>query len=318
MSTIPDVTSNKLPILLYQITTKFRDEVKPRCGLLRAREFLMKDLYSFDKSLFDAKITYNNICSTYDRIFENLNIPYLKVVGETGDMGGILSHEYHIPSDIGEDTLAVCEECNNASNSKLYQSDFCCVCNNKMKLVRSIEVGHTFLLGKRYSAPLQATFKNTDNSVVPLVMGSYGLGLTRILAACVEVLSPKENIKWPLLIAPYSVVIITPKAGSHGAYSCGDLGNQIYSRLNCMQHLSEDVLLDDRDNLTIGKRVWHARRTGYPYLIVIGEKATLQPPTVELLDVAHDSVKYLSYPDLIQFFNEHFDSLDQNISYQIS
>lgn len=165
MASLPRLTYRQLPLKLYQITRKFRDELKPRFGLLRGREFIMKDLYTFDQSIEKAQETYNLICQAYDRIFQRLRVPFVKgtflpscthantfqpsdfkekkkiaVEGATGNIGGLSSHEYHYPCTIGEDVLMLCSVCNSGTNAEVSTCKTCTQCGSPMKETKGIEV----------------------------------------------------------------------------------------------------------------------------------------------------------------------------------
>ncbi|XP_074600589.1 putative proline--tRNA ligase, mitochondrial isoform X2 [Brevipalpus obovatus] len=211
------ITEKKLPLLLYQIGSKFRDEKRPRSGLLRSREFIMKDLYSFDADEGKAKITYDLVNESYRRVFSKLELPIFKVRADPGNIGGILSHEYHLRTNSGEDKILVCESCKEGfseeyiltSNEKL---DECISCGAKLKETLSLELGHTFILGTRYSKPFNCIYTKFEGNRSFLEMGCYGLGVSRIMAACLEAFPAKRTLTWPKIIAPYLVCLITPKA----------------------------------------------------------------------------------------------------------
>ena len=150
------------PLKLYQISTKFRDEMRSKFGLIRSREFIMKDLYTFDVSAQSAEETYEEVRHVYDKIFTRLKVPYMSVQGDTGVIGGKISHEYHFISDIGQDELVICENCGHGSNKELAAVDDIDVCpkcsSAQLRKSKGIEVGHTFLLGDKYSKIFGARF----------------------------------------------------------------------------------------------------------------------------------------------------------------
>ena len=150
------------PLKLYQISTKFRDEMRSKFGLIRSREFIMKDLYTFDISVQSAEETYEEVRHVYDKIFTRLKVPYVSVQGDTGVIGGKISHEYHFISDIGQDELVICENCGHGSNKELAAEDnvdICPKCSSaQLRKSKGIEVGHTFLLGDKYSKIFGAKF----------------------------------------------------------------------------------------------------------------------------------------------------------------
>nr|XP_046247596.1 probable proline--tRNA ligase, mitochondrial [Scatophagus argus]XP_046247597.1 probable proline--tRNA ligase, mitochondrial [Scatophagus argus] len=281
-----NVSYKQLPLLLYQITRKFRDEPKPKFGLLRGREFYMKDMYSFDASEEAAYETYELVCHAYTRLFDRLGLRCVKVQADTGNIGGKLSHEFQLPADIGEDVLLLCGNCSFAANAETMSSDRteCPQCKTGT-LVKSkgIEVGHTFYLGQKYSRIFDATFSNVQNKPVLTEMGCYGLGVTRILAAAIEVTSTEEGIRWPGLLAPYQVCILPPKKGSK-EHKAVDLAEELVHTLEeTLPGLRGEVVFDDRTQMTIGKRLMDASRLGYPYVIVVGKGALKESPKFEVI-----------------------------------
>ncbi|KAL1461695.1 hypothetical protein WDU94_013567, partial [Cyamophila willieti] len=227
------LSHKSLPLLLYQFSSKFRDELRPKFGLMRSREFLMKDLYAFTASEVDANEVYNLVSKCYDNVFQTLGIKYRKVLGDSSSLGGSLSHEYHIVHNIGEDDLLVCPSCNTGVNVTAHPNEENCTeCGGGLEHTRGIEVAHTFLLGTRYSEALAARFVSRDSTLSPLVLSSYGIGVSRLLAASLELMSSDVELRWPLALAPYSVMIIPPKDGSKEAKFTGHLVNKLYSTLS--------------------------------------------------------------------------------------
>lgn len=253
--------------------------MKPRFGLIRAKEFLMKDLYTFDIDLEAAKVTYEQVNEQYVKIFNHLKVPFVKINADTGVMGGKTSHEYHILTSIGEDQIVSCDPCQRAVNKELCLNDgkICEKCTVEgMKSHQGIEIGHTFILEDKYSKVLKATFLSKAGKPVPLQMGCYGIGVTRLIAACIEHFSTEHEIRWPKEIAPFSVCLIPPKEGSKEESSVKHLTEEIYHQLN-------DAVVDDRTGMTIGKRVMEAKKLGIPNIIVVGAKAAVSDPKVELI-----------------------------------
>uniref|UniRef100_A0A182JII1 Probable proline--tRNA ligase, mitochondrial n=1 Tax=Anopheles atroparvus TaxID=41427 RepID=A0A182JII1_ANOAO len=256
LAAIAPVSYRQFPLRLYQISTKFRDEMKPRFGLMRAKEFLMKDLYTFDVDRDKCRQTYEEVNEAYHRMFSAVGVPFVKVSGDCGTMGGSLSHEYHLPSEVGEDELVHCTRCGTRSNAELVETlcQQCETCNGSSKAFErqaGIEVAHAFILEDRYTKALGATCLQPNGKPVPLQMGCYGIGVTRLIAAAVEVLSDEKEIRWPLLLAPYRVCIITPKAGSKEEAVATPWVERIYHSLQAVKGCQGDVVVDDRDQLTI-------------------------------------------------------------------
>ncbi|XP_063058085.1 probable proline--tRNA ligase, mitochondrial isoform X2 [Engraulis encrasicolus] len=271
-----NLSYRQLPLLLYQVTRKFRDEQKPKFGLLRGREFYMKDMYSFDVSEEAAHHTYQSVCQAYGRLFDRLGLRWVQVRADTGNIGGTLSHEFQLPADVGEDRLLTCGACSFSANVELVEEGRtdCPQCKSAGTLVESkgIEVGHTFYLGTKYSRVFQATFNTAQNKAALAEMGCFGLGVTRILAASIEVLSGDEGIRWPGLVAPYQVCVLPPKR-SGKTTELINLAEGLAHQLASLPGLRGEVVLDDRTQMTIGKRLKDASQLGYPYVVVVGQGA---------------------------------------------
>ncbi|XP_044745930.1 probable proline--tRNA ligase, mitochondrial [Coccinella septempunctata] len=294
------------PLLLYQITQKFRDEIRPKLGLIRSKQFTMKDMYSFDIDQDSAIQAYETVSESYSKIFRSLGIKFHRTRADNGTMGGLFSHEYHYEADIGEDILLKCNKCSDIMNSELVKDQICPKCGElgNMSKTKGIEVGHTFLLGDKYTKPFSCNFTNKEGKVTNLQMGCYGLGITRILAAAIESLSTDEEMRWPRLIAPYSVLIIPPKADSHEDSASKNNLELLYSSLNQIIHLEGEVLVDDRSSMTIGRRHMQAKRCGYPFILVIGKKILENPPLYELHDIGNGVQRDFILEDLIAYMNK--------------
>ncbi|KAL7807656.1 hypothetical protein V8C26DRAFT_414426 [Trichoderma gracile] len=396
-----------LPLKLYQITRKYRDEIRPRHGLLRSREFIMKDLYTFDLTTESAVETYRDVAAAYSAFFSDLKLPILVAEASSGDMGGEHSHEYHLSHAIGEDTVAACSSCGYSANDevaaarssrqiegaltplnfgiwrgitkdrktlvnvwyprlanesssedgwnihavkavvpeldhsvrdtetfwkeaaaqqekgqsgqlrllnvidsrlatafedlsdglplfpqgleishipqtsitqtptgqdlnllRIMDGDGCPRCETgKLEVHRALELGHTFLLGTRYSVPLEATVALPQNPrvQVPVQMGCFGIGVSRILGAVAEQLADDKGLNWPRAIAPFEVIVI-PSSG------VSDQTLEIYDSLTKREGVATglDVVLDDRKE-AFGWKMQDADMTGYPVVIVLGK-----------------------------------------------
>lgn len=186
---------------------------------------------------------------------------FILVEADTGNIGGSRSLEYQIPAEIGEDTLMQCKTCNWSSNLEVSGDiSTCPKCQSKIERSQGIEVAHTFLLDDKYSKPLRATFLQSNTKPATLMMGCYGIGISRLIAASIETLSTDDQIRWPYLLAPFSVCIIPPKKGSREEESVAHLTDLIYGDLTKVEELNDDVIVDDRTGLTIGKRLLEAKR----------------------------------------------------------
>ncbi|XP_060526889.1 probable proline--tRNA ligase, mitochondrial [Cylas formicarius] len=311
LQSLAPISYKRFPLLIYQITSKYRDEMKPRFGLIRGREFVMKDLYSFDVDKLSAMETYEKVAGSYDRVFKRIGINFVKVLGTSGTMGGDLSHEYHYRAAIGDDKIFVCHNCDFSANVDLMKTEKCPKCDEgkNVSIQSSIEVGHTFLLGDKYSKPLNAKYLSHNAKPQLLQMGSYGLGLSRILAASVEVLSLEQEMRWPDSLAPFNVVVVPPKAGSREEATVGPLAERLYASLEReVPELKQNVLLDDRTNLTVGRRFLDARRVGYRFVIVLNKLSSEDPPQFEMNDLARNSQMVLQENQIIKYIKENINT----------
>ena len=258
----------QLPQTLYQIQTKFRDEPRPRFGVLRSCEFIMKDAYSFDRDIEGLNKNYRKIYDAYHRIFSRSGLEFLAVEADPGIMGGDISHEFMVPAGGGEDTVAKCKSCSWATSNiteQLKKNKACPKCKGKLEFQTAIEVGHVFKLGTKYSKTLGAKFLDEDGREKPIIMGCYGIGVNRIMAAAIEQGHDKDGIIWPEGISPYQVLIlalnIQDKKSKQEAF-------KIYQKL---RKENIDVLLDERDERA-GIKLKDADLIGVPVQIIIGEK----------------------------------------------
>eukprot|EP00043_Microstomoeca_roanoka_P020155 m.238985 g.238985 ORF g.238985 m.238985 type:complete len:435 (+) comp17118_c1_seq2:126-1430(+) len=278
------VTSYRsLPLYLYQMQPKYRDELRPRYGLLRCREFFMKDMYTFDCTEEDAVITYNKVVESYKAILQALDIPYVVVEADTGLIGGTKSHEFQIQADIGEDTIVACSTCNKSANVERTDAlATSCPHGQGIKLdagplpssqcnwthTKGIEVGHAFLLGTKYSEVFNAKFSDHAGSVQTIHMGCYGLGLTRILTAVAEARHDEEGFRWPMAMAPFKVSILS--AGNMSAFK-DEKCRALYDILNSHPTLADLVTLDTRD-MSAKHKLADSRLIGIPYTILVGDR----------------------------------------------
>lgn len=372
-----------LPLRLYQVSRKYRDEARPRQGLLRGREFLMKDLYTFDLDEQQARTTYEEVRRAYSAFLDDLRLPYLVATADSGNMGGDLSHEYHFNSPSGEDTVITCAGCGYSINEELFiapydgqsqqtvnaavnetgkqigrvvtfgiskdrqklvkiviprgagavnthvvktlfadldtsvedalalwkrpssddaagitvlvdprcagneypstatlngnailltkaqPADTCPNCSHPtLDIHQAVEIGHTFHLSTRYSAPLGANVLNSENKIVPIEMGCHGIGVSRLIGAVAGLLADDKGLNWPLAIAPFQALVVA--APSVGA---GDV-ELAYDGLKAgMQALGVplDVAIDDRHS-PLGWKLNDADLVGYPFLVVLGRR----------------------------------------------
>ncbi|KAK9245105.1 hypothetical protein V1506DRAFT_273520 [Lipomyces tetrasporus] len=369
----------QLPLRLYQIGRKYRDEKRPRGGMLRGREFLMMDLYSFDTTVEAALATYEEIQMAYRLIFDTIGIKYAVSEADSGAIGGDLSHEYHFVTPVGEDTLIACDSCDYTANVEVavsypseehiygadvvavqyglttdgtllviyhppdrvvnenlikrelptynpsvldpvgefkrnndpmlqrmirifdervseksslpdlpvsinigsitslqfpcvevapesYPNELCPHCaNGTLRESRAVEVGHTFYLSTKYSAPLKAHFTAEDGTKKTMEMGCYGIGVSRIISAVAEVTRDDQGLSWPVSICPFEVVIVTkPNTGK-----VDDLAIKLYQDLH---KAGCEAVIDDRDEKSFGWKLSDAKFLGFPVSVVVGNK----------------------------------------------
>jgi prolyl-tRNA synthetase len=291
-----------LPLNLYHIQWKFRDEVRPRFGVMRSREFLMKDAYSVDLDFENAVTAYNRMFVAYLRTFARLGLKAIPMVADTGPIGGNHSHEFIILASTGEsevfchadyldmatpgtdvdfsDAKALQTLVNRwtslyaATEEKHDEAAFAQVPENRRLSARGIEVGHIFYFGTKYSEPMGAKVAGPDGVERPVHMGSYGIGPSRLVAAIIEASHDENGIIWPEEIAPFRVGLLNLKPGDAATDAACD---KLYAELQARQ---VDVLYDDTDERP-GSKFATADLIGLPWQIIVGPKG-LAAGTVEL------------------------------------
>ncbi|MBH43554.1 MAG: proline--tRNA ligase [Rickettsiales bacterium] len=266
----------ELPLYLYHIQSKFRDEIRPRFGVMRAREFLMKDAYSFDVDKKSAEKTYELFFNLYLNIFRKIGLDIIPVRALSGEIGGDLSHEFHCLCETGESEIVIDSLILNSKKNKIFSSSSKHYSstieyfeqsrkeNSELKIKKSIELGHIFLFGDKYSSSFD--FKiNSPNGLILPYMGSYGIGLSRIPAASIEINHDEKGIIWPQPISPFDLVMINLRVKSE---ICFNFCEKMYElcKLNNL-----DILLDDRDE-RIGVKFSDADLIGIPFQLLVGKK----------------------------------------------
>ncbi|MCL4164071.1 UNVERIFIED_CONTAM: hypothetical protein GTU68_001724 [Idotea baltica] len=259
-----------LPLNLYHIQWKFRDEVRPRFGIMRGREFLMKDNYSFDLDYEGAKESYNKMYVAYLRTFARLGLVAIPVRADAGAIGGDLSHEFQILADTGESTLYYDKDIESFDLSSLteeekHDADNCPVAANDLRTAKGIEVGHIFYFGTKYSESMGAKVAGPDGKEVNVEMGSYGIGVSRLVGALIEANHDDNGIIWPEAVAPYKVGIINLRFKDE---NCSAASDALYQK---MQDLGIEVLYDDRD-AGAGTKFADMDLIGLPWQVVVGPK----------------------------------------------
>lgn len=276
----------ELPLSLFQIQTKFRDEIRPRYGIMRGREFLMKDAYSFHLDQECLNDTYQTIREAYKAVFNRLGLDYKIVKADSGAIGGEISEEFHVLAESGEDTLAFSEESEIAINAELLINENESIdslqgktfpdSQEEIKLAKGIEVGHIFQLGNVYSSAMNATVLDENGNRQALQMGCYGIGVSRIVAAAIEQNHDDKGIIWPKNIAPIQISILPIfKESSDETFIFAE---KLYKDLS---KLGLRVMLDDRQE-RFGKKITESELVGSSYAVVIG-KSYIENKTIELI-----------------------------------
>ena len=266
-----NVTSYKqLPINVYQIGAKFRNELRSRGGLLRSKEFTIMDAYSFHESQEDLTREYENMRKAYLEIFDRLHLKVIPVKALSGDIGGNYSEEFMCIADSGEDTILVNNDFSMAFNTEileledatefLMQNYGITVNLDELHEEHCIELGHIFQLGQKYSQTMNGTFVGRDGKSNYYYMGCYGIGVSRTLAAICEINCDIDGFRWPISIAPYTFYIVSNKHQTNAA-------EELYQKL---LDAKQRVILDDRKNITFGAKLKDAKLFGIPYLVIIG------------------------------------------------
>ena len=269
-----DLNSYKqLPINMYQISSKFRDEIRPRFGIMRAREFIMKDAYSFHLNQECLDEWYENYKKAYNKIFTRLQLEYTMVDADSGNIGGSKSNEFHVIADTGEDDLLIDQDGIGVNyeiaKTKYNSNDIKKIINeNNLVHKKGIEVGHIFKLGDKYSKAMNLSISDVDSKICNIEMGCYGIGVSRIIAAAIEQNHDDKGIVWPASIAPFKIVIIEidgHKNESARLYACG-----LYEKLSAK---GIEVVLDDR-NSKLGNKLNDWELIGIPNIVIVGKSET--------------------------------------------
>ena len=284
-----------LPFSLFQIQNKFRNEMRATGGLLRTREFIMKDLYSFHSNKEDLVDFYDKTKESYFKIFKRCGVKTVSVEADSGTIGGKLSHEFMVLSDAGEDDILICQKCGYGANiEKIGNISKCPACGGSLDKRKSIEVGHVFYLGTKYSGVMNANYRDKDGKEKPILMGCYGIGLSRLMAVAIELNHDDNGIIWPEEISPFDVHLI--RIESDGKVK--ETADKIYEETRGGQKI--EVLYDDRENKSAGEKFTDCDLIGIPIRIVVSEK-TLEKNCVEIKKRGEKNVKLIKINELKEF-----------------
>jgi prolyl-tRNA synthetase len=310
-----------LPLNLYHIQWKFRDEVRPRFGVMRGREFLMKDAYSFDLTAEAARKSYNRMYVSYLRAFTRMGLTTIPMRAETGPIGGDLSHEFIVLAETGEsqvychkdlldmpvpgedvdfdsDLSGIVQQrtdlyaaTSDVHDEERFEKE---VPEDKRVVARGIEVGQVFYFGTKYSVPMKALVTGPDGKDVPVEGGSYGIGVSRLVGALIEAFHDDNGIIWPESVAPFDMALINLKSGDA---KCDAACEDLYAKLTAA---GKDVLYDDRDDRPGGKFAT-ADLIGLPWQLVIGPRG-LEKGVVEVKNRATGVKEELSMDAVLNRF----------------
>lgn len=280
-----------LPKALYQIQTKFRDEPRAKSGLLRGREFTMKDLYSFHSDEKSLEEFYEEAKKAYFKVFSRCGLDALLTEASGGDFSKDYSHEFMVSSSVGEDDIFICRKCKTARNTEVAKGNKCPSCGGNCEEGRGIEVGNIFKLGTKFSQAAGLFYKNREGDMKPVIMASYGIGVERLMGTVVEIHHDDKGIVWPVEVAPFSVhLLLIGKA----SLELQKFGMQVYSELT---QNGIETLFDDR-NLTPGEKLFESDFLGIPFRVVVSEK-TFKEDRVEFKRRSEDKSKLVKVSELI-------------------
>ena len=314
----------ELPSLLYHIQWKFRDELRPRFGIMRGREFLMKDAYSFDLDMDTSRMSYNKFFVCYLKTFERLGLKAIPMAAETGPIGGDMSHEFVIISDTGESDIYFDKRILDLKNidenfdysndlSPIVSSyqDFYAAADDKhseenfnknvpkefKSNTKGIEVGHIFNFSSKYSEPMKANVLNSDGKSVPVHMGSYGIGISRLVGAIIESSHDEKGIIWPSAVAPFAVGLINLKVKDTDAKSmCEDLYQTLINA-------GIETLYDNKDD-SAGAKFSRMDLIGIPKQIIFGNNS-IKDSTVEIKDRKSGQIDVVNINEIISKINNN-------------
>lgn len=284
-----------LPLFVYQIQTKFRDEPRAKSGLIRGREFLMKDLYSFHANQKDLDNFYKTVDKAYRKIFKRCDLDFYVTEASGGTFTKEFTHEYQVLAEAGEDWILYCQKCGFSQNkevSSLKEGSRCPSCKKKfIKIGKSIEIGNIFKLGTKFSDAFGLIYTDKHGKKQPVVMGSYGIGPGRLMATIVETHYDDKGIIWPEAVAPFQIHLIILGRAKKTA-------DKLYNRLLAK---GIKVLYDDRDDKTPGEKFADADLIGIPWRAVISEQ-TMKKKAIEIKRRGSQQIEFISEKELLSKF----------------
>jgi len=283
-----------LPVALFQIQTKFRNEVRSTGGLLRTREFSMKDLYSFHSEEKDLKVYYKKVANAYKNIFKALDLNVLMIDAVSGSIGGETSHEFMVPSTLGEDRVYYCEKCEIGFSEEYLkakkqtgESLECEKCHGVLEIKSCIECGHIFNLGNKYSTSMGLEFLDNSGKKNFVLMGCYGIGIGRLLSTVVEVHGNERGIVWPKSIAPFQIHIINLNLKDD------ESKKKIEQLYQDIKNVEINTLYDERQEISAGEKLIEADLIGSPIKIICSEK-TIKEGKVEVRERGKNDIRLVN------------------------
>ena len=287
-----------LPKSIYQFQTKFRNELRAKSGIMRGREFLMKDLYSFHATDDDLNKYYKAAQKAYFKIFSRCGVlDHTYFTFASGGTFSKYSHEFQAICEAGEDTIFVCEKCSLAINKEIIKEQSTCPhCkSDELEPKKAIELGNIFKLGNRFTKPFNAQYTDADGSQKDIIMGTYGIGLGRLMGTIVELNHDEDGIIWPEEIAPFRVHLILIKSKQHTDEN-KNKADEIYELL---QENHIDTLYDDREDVTTGAKFADADLIGCTYRIIVSAK-TIKNKSLEIKTRSTGDIEFVKVDDLIE------------------
>jgi len=286
-----------LPLALYQIQNKFRNEMRATGGLLRVKEFVMKDLYSFHETEDDLVNYFEKIKDAYHKIFKCCRLTAIPSMASGGTIGGTTTYEFQVPSPAGEDKILFCKDCRFAVTKgaeEIVAGQVCPQCKKaNLEEISAIEIGHIFNLGTEYSEKMGATFTDAKGKQKPIWMGCYGIGLGRLMAAIVEVHHDDKGIIWPKAVAPYQIHLLAINIENPKVVK---KTKDLYEEL---QEKRIEVLYDDRVDVSAGEKLAVADLIGIPTRLVVSEES-LKERGVEVKERNKKEAKIVSLEEFLK------------------
>lgn len=296
-----------LPKAVYQIQDKFRNEARPKSGLIRGREFGMKDLYSFHADQADLDDYYPKVLDAYRRIFTRCGLETKLVEAPGGSFTKMFTDEFQVLSDAGEDTIVYCPSCEWARNKELFKEHPLKVCPNghdNLQEAKSIEVGNTFKLGTRFSEAFKLTYHDAAGKSQPVVMASYGIGPGRMMGTIIEIHNDAKGMIWPASVAPFDIHLV--RLGDDK-----DVQKEAERLESTMVEDGWEVLHDDRENVTVGEKLNDADLIGIPLRIVVSARMAKQK-SVEVRPRSEKQPVIVPVKEVGEYLAEYREKIDAN------